>query len=276
MIDSTLTPIVLCFLRVSGFVAFLPPFGGRHLPHTVKIGLVVALTLFWIPRAGQQSRPTTTLASRHSTTEDAGTSRRADRAKKTSANGAGARSWVWWSWMTAREVTIGAALGWLLGTILIPIRIAGAYIAQEMGLSIATFTSSTDSSSTNVLATIFESFGIFFLYSMNLHHESLRLFDRLLDYYPLGGSWRLSEESEWVTSVLTSLPERGLVIAAPIAVVMFLVLLVLLFAMKQAPQFNLFTFGMPARLLAGVIALTILFPDILRNIVIHYQRVLHG
>ena len=64
---------------------------------------------------------------------------------------------------------------------------------------------------------------------------------------------------------LTSLPAQGLSIAGPLNIVFCLIVVTLLFAMKLSPQFNLMTFGMPFRLLAGMFAMLLLFPDVLSN-----------
>ena len=58
--------------------------------------------------------------------------------------------------MIAREATLGASMGWILGMVLVPVRIAGAYVAQEMGLTIATLTSSTGEGNSNVLSEILD------------------------------------------------------------------------------------------------------------------------
>ena len=52
---------------------------------------------------------------------------------------------------------------------------------------------------------------------------------------------------------------------------LFITLIVLVFAMKQSPQFNLFTFGMPFRLATGLIALVVMFPDLLAGVAWHLQ-----
>ena len=128
----------------------------------------------------------------------------------------------------------------------------------------------TDTGSANILAVILESCGVLLLYSLSIHHDFLRIFDRFFDQYRVGQVWNFPDFG-WVIGTLTSLPERGLAIAAPLGVILFLMLIVLLFAMKQSPQFNLFTFGMPFRLATGLIALVVMFPDMLASVARHLQ-----
>lgn len=273
MMEFLFVPVVLCFLRISGFVTFLPPFGGQHVPTTVKAGLILALTAFWAPGVVQLSR-----------TNAAALESRADgqtpsvipgiRVARTPDGEISSRQWVLWAWLGIREITFGAALGWILGMIIIPIRIAGSWLAEQMGLNMASITSTTDTGSGNVVSVVMETCGILMLYSLSIHHDFLRVFNRFLHDFQVGRAWILPD-SHWVTGTLTGLPERGLAIAAPMALIMAISLVVMLFAMKQSPQFNLLSFGMPFRLAAGLLGMLIMFPDVLANVARHLQIFLH-
>ena len=271
MMEALLLPLALCFFRISAFVAFLAPFGGQHVPSMVKVGLIVALTAFWAPRGMDSAF--TAVSSQETVGTDETPAASAVLYAGSSARNGGSRQWLLWAWLAAREVLFGASLGWLLGMILVPARIAGSWIAEQMGLTIASVTSATDTGSGNVLSVILESCGVLLLYSLSIHHDFLRMFDRFFDDYKVGHVWGLPD-SGWVINALTGLPERGLAIAAPLAVMMFLILFILMFAMKQSPQFNLFTFGMPFRLAAGLVAMVVMFPDILANVLRQLQTFL--
>ena len=45
MISPEVATLLLAFLRIATFVSLLPPFAGRGLPKTVKVGLALALAL---------------------------------------------------------------------------------------------------------------------------------------------------------------------------------------------------------------------------------------
>ena len=308
MTELMLMPVILCFLRVAAFVAFLPPLGGQHVPNLVKIGLVLALTAFWSPRAIQPSINPRSTAKTPSEIRS-GNVQSADRVagpvsiplqeslRMTSAqsrreplqqgaaaattgvllsNSAGSsHRWLLWIWLAVREILLGATLGWLLGMILVPLKIAGSWLAEQIGLDIASIAAGTETGSGNVLAVILESCGVLLLYTLNVHHDFLRIFDRSFDQHHVGQAWT-APETGWVIGALTRMPERGLMIAAPTGVLFILIMLVLLFAMKQSPQFNLFTFGMPFRLAAGLIALVVMFPDMLANVTLHLQGFLQN
>lgn len=267
--DAILLPVILCFLRVASFVAFLPPFSGQHMPNTVKVGLAMALTLFWAPNIA--------FSEWVSVSESAATEigvQPTDADLQLAADPSSMRPWILWAWLGTREVMLGASLGWILGLILIPFRVAGSWLGELMGISIASITSGADSSSGNVLAVLFEAIGVLMLFSLSIHHGFLLVFDRCWTTFKVGGIWKGDMTHETV-NLITSLPEQGLAIAAPMALFMTIATVVLLFAMKQAPQFNLFTFGMPFRLLSGLGAIVLFFPDLMAAMTNHLQTFLN-
>lgn len=266
--DAILLPVVLCFFRVASFVTFLPPFGGQHVPSTVKVGLATALTIFWAPNIAFSDWVTTTPSAAMEMNVEP-----SNPDLQVSADPNAMRPWILWAWLGAREILLGASLGWMLGTILIPFRVAGSWLGELMGISIASITSGADSSSGNVLAVLLEAFGVLMLFSLSIHHGFLLVFDRCWDTYKVGGVWS-GETADLMIGLLTGLSEKGLVLALPMALFMTVSTVVLLFAMKQAPQFNLFTFGMPFRLLAGLGSIILFFPDLMSAMTNHLQTFL--
>jgi flagellar biosynthetic protein FliR len=227
--------LFLVLLRVAAFVAFLPPFNGSNVPHTVKVGLAISLTALWCGKLAPGIAVELSAAT--------------------------ADGWLLLGWLAARETLLGAAIGWFLGLVLVPIRIAGAYIVQEMGLTIAAITDPTEGSESNILSQLLEIAAVLFLFGANLHHEFFRLLDASWALFPAGRAWRLPGR-DWFIDSLASTSELGLSIAAPVGVVLFVALIATLFIMRQNPHFNLFTFGMPVRLIVGLGALVWFLPSI--------------
>lgn len=236
MTDHLIEATLLLFVRVSSFVAFLPLFGMKRVPRTVKIGLAVTLTFVWagayVPQAALIF------------------------ASQTKSN------WVLYAWLISREATLGASIGWLLGMIFIPMRIAGSYIAQEMGLTIATLTSATGDASSNVLSEILDALTVLVFLAMNGHHLFFLGIHKSFEQFPLGNIWK-SSHHEFILTSIAQTPAMGVHLAAPVAMLLMASTVALLFIMRQTPQFNLFNFGMPVRLLAGLGALVLFVPDLL-------------
>ncbi|WP_437226263.1 flagellar biosynthetic protein FliR [Planctomicrobium sp. SH661] len=240
MITALALALLLVFLRVGGFVAFLPPFSGANVPNTVKVGLVVALTALW----GAKVIPGVAL----------------------SLNPAVTDNWMLLVWLGIRETMFGAALGWLLGLILVPVRVAGAYIVQEMGLTMAAVTSATEPGESNVVSQLLEVAAVLFFFGSNMHHEFLRLFNVSFDAFPLGRTWVLPEQS-WIIGSILKTTHLGLGIAAPVGIILFACMVATLFIMRQTPQFNLFTFGGPIRLIVGLGGMIWFLPSMLAGMV---------
>ncbi|QDT32822.1 flagellar biosynthetic protein FliR [Thalassoglobus polymorphus] len=245
MIELVLEATFLLFVRVSAFVAFLPLFGGTRVPRTVKVGLAVTLTVVWF----SQFVPGMTLA----------------------MSQYGERSWLLFAWMIGREATLGAAMGWLMGMVFIPIRISGAFIAQEMGLTIATLTSASGDGSSNVLSEILDALAVLIFFSFDGHHLFFRIFDASFQLFPVGHQWA-SVSGEWVMRTIADTTGVGVNLAAPVVMLMFGTTVSLLFIMRQTPQFNLFNFGMPVRLLAGLLALFLFIPDLILRMPVLVER----
>lgn len=234
--DNFVEATFLLFVRVSAFVGFLPLFGGQSIPRTVKVGLATAMTVVWAIHFVPSAATAIVQSPDH--------------------------SWGLLAWLTCREATLGASLGWLMGLILVPIRISGSFIAQEMGLTIATLTSSHGEASSNVLSEILDALAVLLFLSLNGHYLFFRGMHVCFEVFPVGHSWVLPERSI-IPQLIANVPMLGVQLAAPVVMLLFGTTLALLFVMRQTPQFNLFNFGMPARLLAGLAALFLFVPDLI-------------
>lgn len=249
MIQTLIIAVVLVLFRVAAFVAFLPPVSGSGLPRTVKIGMAVALTLIWGPL--------------HAPMIAAGLI----------AQGGPDIAWPILAWLTVRETLFGVALAWLLGLVIVPVRIAGAYIGQETGLTMATLTSPTDHQNTNVIAQGLEAVAILMFFSLNLHHIMFRVLHASFMRFPTVGEWPLNG-MDWVVGRVSNVCIAGLQIATPVGIVLFAGLVTLLLVMRAAPQFNLFTFGIQVRLAVGLLALLLLLPDVLLAVTRSFRSLL--
>lgn len=247
MIETLVLAAMLVLLRVASFVAFLPPFSSGGLPKSIKIGLAMALTGVWAPLHGPALLPQVASA----------------------ASSPHAAMLI--GWLSIREVAIGAGLAWMLGLMFVPMRVAGAYIAQEMGLTMASLASPIDQQSSNVVSQFTESLGTLLFFAVDAHHLLFRLFARLLEIFPLGQAFSLPDR-EWFVQAVADAEKSGLELAAPVGAGLFLSLVLLLFVMRTAPQFNLLSFGFQFRLIAGLLLLLMLVPDMLQRLLQSFQQ----
>ena len=238
MLESYIIATMLVLFRCAAFVAFLPPVAGRNIPKTVKVGLAVALTVVIAPRFVDVFTAT-------------------ELSFGLPQHG----SWLKISWLAARETLLGISLAWLFGLCLVPGRIAGAYIAQEMGLTMAQLTSATDDQQSNIVSQGFEALGVILFFGLNLHHAMFLMLGSSFSTRPITKAWDMPSW-DLVMYVITKVEHQGFLIIAPIGILMFIVSVTLLVTMRTAPQFNFMTYGMTLRLAVGLGAMVLFFPDI--------------
>lgn len=236
MIEVWTLSFVLTLARAGTFVFFLPIVGGRNSPNTVKIGFAVALAVFWFSVWGTQPSAEfiRLAASKH---------------------------WLACTVAMGREAILGALLGFLFGLLLVPARIAGSYVAQEMGLTIATISDPVTRQPASVLTHLFEAFAILVFFGLDVHHLLLLAMDSSFRLWAIGAP--LPDSTLMlVSSGVDDANQWGLMIAAPIGISMFLTTVVLLLLNRASPQFNLFSVGIVIRLAAGIGALLLFLPAI--------------
>lgn len=243
MYEQEVFSFILVLCRVSAFVGFFPLFSHRQLPVLVKAGLAVGLTVFWygsIPGQSLVGEQVPMLLQ---------------------------------VLMIIQEIGIGLLLAMTLGLLLVPAKIAGAYVGQEIGLSLAAISDPGSTDQSTLVTKVFEAISVMLFFGLNLHHFLIlflhvslnQLANRisLLDL-PTGGLVRLVD----------MLPEYGLLILAPLGIVMFLLTVALAFLNKAAPTLNLFSVGMSLRSGLGIFCLFLFMPVIVQAITMYFMRVM--
>lgn len=237
MIDAYIISCLLILFRVSAFVAFLPPVNGQGLPNTVKIGLAISLVFVLAPLHAPRT------------------------ALELAMSPVGDGAWMRLAWLGVRETALGAGLAWLFSLCLVPVRVGGAWIAQEMGLTMAGMASPMDQQPGNVVSQVLESVGIVAFFLLDLHHVLFGTLARSFHLRSCGAGWSMPSWETVIWSVSQSV-DQGLLIIAPVGILLFVASLTVLITMRTAPQFNFMSYGMTLRILAGLGGLLIYFPEL--------------
>ena len=237
VIEVYILATLLILFRVSAFIAFLPPLNGQGVPSTVKIGLSVAITL---------------LLAEHYATGIALTLHLSDT---------GTGAWLRLAFHGIRETALGVGLAWLFSLCLVPVRIAGAWVAQEMGLTLGGLSSPMDQQPSNVISTALEAVSIILFFVLDLHHIMFYSLGQSFAMRPAASAWSMPSWETVVWSVSHSVDD-GFIIVAPIALLLFVISLTILVTMRAAPQFNFMSYGMSLRLIAGLGGLILFLPEI--------------
>jgi flagellar biosynthetic protein FliR len=229
--------LTLVLARVGGFVAFLPVFGGQQAPRVVKLGLAVCLTVSW--SFDFLGNPDVALA-------------QLQRAGD---------SWFGLGVLMAREILLGGLLGFAFGLLLVPARVAGEFLTQEMGLSFGEIVSPGAGLSGSPVTQFFDLIATLVFLTLDVHHVLLAVFHATFAIYPIGGATPVPNLAGMVAGAEITVG-WGLMLAAPTALCLFLSTVVLALMSRAAPQMNMFAVGFPVRLIVGLIALLILLPGI--------------
>lgn len=170
------------------------------------------------------------------------------------------------------EVLAGLALGFAVQLGFSAALIAGETIGNTMGLGFAGMIDPLSGASTPALGQFLSILATFFFLAMGGH---LMLITIILDSYralPPGGAWLGAESVRGLVMFGGDVFAAGLAIALPVGFALVLVQLVMAMLSRSAPSMNLFSVGLPATLLAGLVLLAIAAPSIGEGIAASLQR----
>lgn len=237
--------LVLC--RVGTFVAVMPLFSGRGTPRLVRAGLALCLAIFWM---GCLVPPP-------------------ELARLRSADDI---PWLLFSLALGREMLLGAMVGLLFNLFLTPIHVAGEMITQQVGLAQAVVLGPAADTSAGPLTLTLETLAGFVFLELNGHHVVLAVLHVTFARYPLGGFF-LPVPTGALVGAVNAAETYGVVLAGPLALVMFLLTIVLAILARAAPQLNIYSVGFTLQAFAGLLGGLLLTPDLVRLMVVVMERV---
>lgn len=240
MIDEFVGSFVLILARVGTFVTVVPVLGGSSMPRTVRVGMSLALSVLFLGDGNVIS----------------------------AGDGQMLTGWFGLSLALGREIILGGVLGFAMSLFLLPAHVAGEFITQEAGLSFANTVSATGGSSSSPLAGLFETAAALIFFALDLHHVFLLVLQETFHMTPIGQELHLPN---WDLVMATGAAEEsGLLLAGPVALCLFLTTVVIILMARVAPQLNLFSFGLPLRVLVCLLVLPLLLPQIVTGLAGHF------
>ena len=241
--ENLLTPLLqfwtvtflLVVSRVSMFFVTFPIFRSSTIPKQVKISLVLALSIVSLMVASSSPEFYRTPIHDH---------------------------YVAYTIAMGRELFLGGVLGYSLSLFFLPAQIAGYYIGQEMGLSMASMADPNADKPANVVADLVYTLTMLVFFAGNVHHLAIGLICYSFQKLPVGKSVEMFSPYAFSMGI-SEAHHMGFQMIAPIAIGLFLALIVISMIMKMSPQLNLFTIGTPVRLIVGFGGMFIFIPDVL-------------
>jgi flagellar biosynthetic protein FliR len=173
--------------------------------------------------------------------------------------------WGGWSAFVSAalaEVALGATLG--LGILLAfgAFSVAGQLLDVQLGFGIAQIIDPVTRRPVPILTSAFEYLAVLVFFLVNGHHALLRGISYSVERFPVGAQWSLASAAAPMFKQATGLFSLGFALAAPVVFCILLVEFALGVVGRNLPQMNMFTMGIPVKILVGLVALSLWFAGI--------------
>ena len=238
--------VSLLFVRVAAFVGVMPIFGTTGIPRIIKVGLAMALTLTWVDYGAAISG-------------------------RFGDDGA-SLSWVAYLLAVGKEALLGAMLGYMLGLVLVPARVAGEFISQQMGMTLAALADpTTPHNAAGIVTQVLEILAIVLFLGLDGDHLVLGIFNNALGHWPVGNASAPLPLPQIIDGSGLAV-EWGLQIAAPVVFCLFISSIVLALMARAAPQLNFFSVGFSLQVGIGLAGLVMLVPQMAHSLMAVFGR----
>lgn len=174
--------------------------------------------------------------------------------------------------LVAGEVIAGLAIGFAVQLGYAAAMMAGEVIGNAMGLGFAQMVDPQSEAQSTALGQFLSILATFMFLAIGGH---LALASVVIDSYrslPPGEAWLGQGSVQSIVLFGGDMIAAGMTIALPVGFALVLVQVVMAMLARSAPAMNLFSVGLPATLMAGVVLLAIASPAIGEGIVTSIQR----
>lgn len=217
-----------------GIVVFLLPFwSGKQFPRPFKIGFALAAAYVLAPVIRVETGNQTILS------------------------------------ILIQELILGALLGFASRIVFLGVELAGTFISDALGISMATVFNPEMGQSTEV-STMLGLLAMLLFLALDLHHDLLALLIKSYEVLPIG---RLKVENLMLKGIELGSQVFVLAVklAAPVLVGMIVVNVLMGFIYKAAPQVNIFFISLPVYLLVGFLILILSLPVLINFLASRFE-----
>jgi len=169
--------------------------------------------------------------------------------------------------LVAGEVMAGLALGFAIQIGFAAATLAGETIGNAMGLGFAAMVDPASGQHNPLIGQFLTIFATFLFLAMDGHLALARIIVQSYQALPPGHAWMSAESIHGLVLFGGTMFAAGLSIALPVGFALILVQLVMAMLARSAPQLNIFSVGLPATLLAGIVLMAVSAPVIAQGII---------
>jgi flagellar biosynthetic protein FliR len=250
-IDISLLPalaaaFMLVFARIGAMVMLLPGLGESTIPVRIKLSIALMLTLIILPlhRAAYQI----------------------DMQSLTSL-----------LILMLREIVIGIVLGATARVTLSALQVAGAVIAQQLGLGFATSVDPTTHGQQGVLIGNFLTMlGVTLLFATDSHHLVIAALNDSYTIFSPGEIMPSGDVASLATRAFAAAFKIGLQLSAPFLVFGLVFNIGLGVLARLMPQMQVYFVGVPLSILAGFLIFAVVVTAMMGTFLDYFIDVMHG
>jgi flagellar biosynthesis protein FliR len=211
----------LVLARAGTVVMTVPPFGSTSVPATVKIGLILLLSISLAPLVSVPDGLTLGMLTS----------------------------------IIVREAAIGLALSMAVRVVVAGAEVGGQLAGMQMGFSYAVLVDPSSGARNPVLSALYSNLVILALLATNAHHAVLRALAASYQSLPLGTGGVSPQLLTASGRMLGLVLVFGVQLAAPFVIALLVVEIALGLVSRSVPGLNMMTIGFGLRLLVGLLVL---------------------
>jgi flagellar biosynthesis protein FliR len=155
------------------------------------------------------------------------------------------------------ELALGVTLGLGIALAFAAASVAGQLIGLEIGFGLGQVIDPASSASMPVVASAMNQVAVLVFFLADGHHALLRGLAYSIQRFPVGRPWPIDAAFGPILRQVSGLFGLGFALAAPVVFCLLLVDLALGVVARNLPQVNMIAVGIPAKVIAGMLALAL-------------------
>ena len=226
---SSFHVFLLVFARMSGLIFINPIFSRRNVPMLVRVGLVLSLSLFLLPVAGN------------------------------GAAGVAEYSGLIMTGAMIREIIMGLVIGCIFPLFFNMLYVAGDLLDTVFGLAMGKVMDPVNGIQTSILGQFVNIFFYLYFFATGSHLVMVRIFAYTYEVVPVGASTVVSQEIlSYIIAMFGLIFQMAIRLTLPFVAAEFILEVTMGVLMKLIPQIHVFVINIQSKILLGIL-LMILF-----------------
>jgi flagellar biosynthetic protein FliR len=221
--------LLLIILRTSGLFLMAPVLGEQGLPKTIRVGLVVLLSLVLLSALTFPPPPLS-------------------------------NSFWQLGGLCLQELFIGLLIGLLFRLLFMGVLTAGGIVGYQLGFAMVTVFDKNLASQVSIIARFWYMLAILVFLGINGHHLMISAFADSYSLVPLGTMGDGTASGDMIIKLTAFVFVIALKVAAPLMITLFLTDISLGTIAKTMPTMNVFFVGFPIKITVGLAIIALSLP----------------